>query len=69
MRPFERITYTEDERDKSKWMWTEFSVFWDKIRDDVPEGPEKTLCLRKLQEALYYFEIAHTNHCKQERSK
>lgn len=67
MNPFDRITYTEQERELSKDVWHMFANFWNEISPVTPESPEKTLMMRKLQEASYYWEIANTNKCKQQR--
>lgn len=69
MNPFNRITYTEQEREKSKQVWQMFYKFWEELSAITPEGPEKTLLMRKLQEASFYWEVAHTEFCKKERAK
>lgn len=69
MNPFNRITYTEQEREKSKQVWQMFYKFWEELSAVTPDGPEKTLLMRKLQEASYYWEVAHTEFCKKEREK
>ena len=69
MNPFLRITYTEKERERSKDVWNDFAMFWNSLEGKTPNGPAKTLVMRKLQEASYYWEIAHTEFCKEERQK
>lgn len=68
LNPFVRITYTDDERECSKSMWKRFEHFWREIESLVPSGPHKSAMIRKLQEALYTYELAHTEYCKSQRS-
>lgn len=67
--PFKRITYSEQEREVSKQVWNMFHDFWEQLAPLTPDGPEKTLVMRKLQEASYMWEVANTAKVKQARGE
>lgn len=58
--PFKRINFTDREREEAEAVWNLFYIFWSELAPKIPDCAEKTLVMRNLQQALFYYEAAHT---------
>ncbi len=68
MSPFDRITFTDEERIAASAQWARFRVFAEEALTPLPDGREKSLALTKLQECLFWCEAARTVEAKRLRA-